>query len=80
MKKIIAKIVCGISIGMRSVPQFIALGLMYAIKFIVGMIMCLAYPFEFAYLRLTRKEHRWHKSMYFPSGLRFALAIIDFTA
>ena len=78
MKKILINIIYGIGIGMRALPYLLGMGLMYAIKFVFGILMCLAYPFEFAHLKLTQKEQNWGKSMYIPNGLRFAIAKIEF--
>ena len=76
-KKTLSKIMYACAMVVAALGFIPAFGLMYALKFVGGLIMCLAYPFEFARLKITQKEEHWGKSMYVPSGLRFALAKID---
>lgn len=77
MKQIFTNIIYAIGIGMRGLPYLIGMGLIYAIKFVIGILMCFAYPFEFAHLKLTQKERNWSKSMYIPNGWRFAISPIE---
>jgi len=55
-----------------------AIAIIMIIKFVAGLLMCIAYPFELLRLLLTRKEINWGKSMYIPSGLKFAICPITF--